>query len=172
MKGKCGNFSRYLYFEYFLFCIFLRCAVFPAAIFLCMYFSPALLFANNVKPEEQSTAKPWTFWHMVGPIDKGGISTQLEIMSESGLGGVSIVPTYGLKDGSSSPEFLGPEYIDLLLHIKKEADRLGMGVDMTMGTGWPFGGKNVGERQSAKKLNAYGNCVPTIGDTDAGRVFD
>ena len=161
MKEGYGNFSRYFYFEYFLFCIFLRCAVFPAAIFLCMYFSPALLFANNVKPEEQSIAKPWTFWHMVGPIDKGGISAQLEIMSESGLGGVSIVPTYGLKDGSSSPEFLGPEYIDLLRHIKKEADRLGMGVDMTMGTGWPFGGKNVGERQSAKKLNAYGNCVPT-----------
>ena len=107
------------------------------------------------------TAKPWTFWHMVGPMDREGISAQLEIMSKSGLGGVSIVPTYGLKDGSASPEFLGREYMELLRHIKSEADRLGMGVDMTMGTGWPFGGRNVGAGQSAKKLDPRGRCTQT-----------
>ena len=42
----------------------------------------------------------------------------------------------------------------MLEHTIKEAERLGLGVDMATGTGWPFGGPWVGDEDACKDLVA------------------
>ena len=93
-------------------------------------------------PSIQFTAKPWTYWYwMGGAVDEAGISRHLEQYRAAGLGGVHIVPVYGVRGAEAKYiPFLSPRWMKLLNHAVHEADRLGMGIDMTCGTGWPFGG--------------------------------
>ena len=113
--------------------------------------------------QASQSAKPWTFWHVMGSsMRPGDITAQLEFMHRSNIGGVSVVPIYGeVGDEGNYVEFLSPEWLENLRYISAECRRLGMGLDMTLGTGWPFGGKNVSVEDSAKKLSDSGECVPT-----------
>jgi len=44
----------------------------------------------------------------------------------------------------------------MLEHVGREAQRLGLGVDMATGTGWPFGGPRVAPEDSSKKIVRIG----------------
>ncbi len=70
----------------------------------------------------------------------------MEAMRNNGMGGATIVPIYGVKGYEDQYiEHLSPKFIDMMSHAAQEAKRLGMWVDMTPGTGWPFGGPFVTE---------------------------
>ena len=43
--------------------------------------------------------------------------------------------------------------MEILNHTLAEAERLGLGIDMTCGTGWPFGGPGIGEEHAAKAFD-------------------
>ncbi|MBN1926352.1 MAG: hypothetical protein JW798_11005 [Prolixibacteraceae bacterium] len=105
-------------------------------------------------PEISSQAKPWTRWWWMGnAVDKQNITQQLEAFQEAGLGGVEITPIYGVKGYESSfIDYLSDEWIEMLHHTANEAKRLGLQVDMVMGTGWPFGGPQVEPEFAASKL--------------------
>lgn len=105
-------------------------------------------------PEITSQQKTWTRWWWMGNIfDKQSITAQLEAFSEAGIGGVEITPIYGTKGYEEQfVDFLSPEYIEMLEYTVNEAERLGMKVDMVMGTGWPFGGPQVEPEYAAGKL--------------------
>ena len=96
-------------------------------------------------PEPGREAKPWTrAWWLGNAVDKPNLTHWLEQLSSAGLGGVEIVPIYGVKGQEHRHiEHLTPEWLDMLAHTTNEADRLDMGVDMPTGTGWPFGGPSV-----------------------------
>jgi len=65
-------------------------------------------------------------------------------MQKAGMGGGTIVPIYGVKGYEDKYiKHLSPKFIEMMSHAVKEADRLGMWVDMTPGTGWPFGGPMI-----------------------------
>ena len=52
-------------------------------------------FASAPEPSEQ-TAKPWAwFWAMGGAMEERGLSEELELMAESGIGGITLIPIYG-----------------------------------------------------------------------------
>ena len=110
-----------------------------------------------MKEEEQAsiTAKPWAYWWWMGnSVTKEGITTNLTLMLEAGFGGVHIVPIYGEKgDEANFISYLSPEWMDMLVHTANETKRLGMGVDITTGTGWPFGGPQVDSIHAAKRMN-------------------
>lgn len=96
-------------------------------------------------PAVTSTNKPWTRWWWLGSaVDKPNLSRQLEDFAQAGLGGVEICPIYGAVGAEDrSLKFLSPGWLAMLGHTTREAKRLGLGVDMTTGTGWPFGGPQV-----------------------------
>lgn len=96
-------------------------------------------------PPVTATNKPWTRWWWLGSaVDKPNLTRELEDFAKSGLGGVEICPIYGAKGAEDRfVQFLSPAWMDLLAHTTTEAKRLGLGVDMTTGTGWPFGGPQV-----------------------------
>lgn len=100
---------------------------------------------NHINAQSLSTTKPWTYWWWMGSaVTKADITAQLEYFNKSGLGGVHIIPIYGVKGYEKAAiPFLGTQWLEVMQHTIREGKRLGLGVDMTTGTGWPFGGPNV-----------------------------
>ena len=106
----------------------------------------------EITAQIQKEAKPWAYWWWMGSsVTREGITANLEDYNRAGLGGLHIIPIYGEKgDESNFIDFLSPEWMEMLNHTLVEAERLEMGIDMTCGTGWPFGGPNIGEEHAAK----------------------
>lgn len=101
------------------------------------------------------TSKPWTRWWWLGSaVDETSITQQLEQFSQAGLGGVEICPIYGVKGYDAQEKaFLSAEWMKVLAHTTKEGKRLSIGVDMTTGTGWPFGGPWVKDQESLMSIS-------------------
>jgi len=114
----------------------------------------SILLSLSVNAQEISTSKPWTYWWWMGSaVTKQDITKQLEIFQKSGLGGVHIIPIYGVKGAEASfIPFLGTTWLDVMGHTVKEGKRLGIGVDLSTGTGWPFGGPNIPVSLGAKQM--------------------
>ncbi len=90
---------------------------------------------------------------MGSAVDKENITRIMEEFSEAGIGGVEIIPIYGAKGYEKRYlEYLSPRWMEMLIHTLDEAERLGMGVDMTLGTGWPYGGPQVEPEHAAGKM--------------------
>jgi hypothetical protein len=105
-------------------------------------------------PAVTSTNKPWTRWWWLGSaVDKPNLTRELESFAKAGIGGVEICPIYGAKGAEDRfLKFLSPEWMAMLAHTTTEAKRLGLGVDMTTGTGWPFGGPQVTPEIASQSL--------------------
>ena len=114
-------------------------------------------------PEITKENKPWTRWWWPGSgVDQASLTRQLEQFAAAGLGGVEITPIYGAKGYEDRYiDFLSPKWVEMLAHTGREAQRLGLGVDMATGTGWPFGGPWVPPADAAQKavLNSAGQLV-------------
>ena len=98
--------------------------------------------------------KPWTRWWWPGSaVDQKNISLELQRLQQVGFGGVEVTPIYGAKGFESRyVSFLSPSWLSLLRYTSQQADRLGMEVDLNLGTGWPFGGPQVSQHYAATKL--------------------
>ncbi|MBC8094970.1 MAG: hypothetical protein H7Y43_04075, partial [Akkermansiaceae bacterium] len=103
--------------------------------------------ADLAWPVISKTQKPWAYWWWMGnAVDTVNISKELTRYQAAGLGGVHIIPIYGAKGFETNYiDYLSPRWMEMLRYTVKEADRLGLGVDMTTGSGWCFGGPNVSD---------------------------
>jgi|GEM_PF-48521 len=93
-------------------------------------------------PAITATARPWTRWWWMGSaVNKKDLTENMEKYKAVGLGGLELTPIYGVKGYEAQfIPYLSPAWMDMLQHTLKEAGRLGLGLDMANGTGWPFGG--------------------------------
>lgn len=107
---------------------------------------------TSFPPATAMESKPWTYWWWMGSaVTREDISANLEMFASAGIGGVHIIPIYGVKGYEDSYiEFLSPQWMEMFAFTVSEANRLGMGVDMTTGTGWPLGGPQVTDALAAK----------------------
>ena len=96
-------------------------------------------------PEITRENKPWTRWWWPGSaVDRPNLTRQLEQFAAAGLGGVEVTPIYGAKGYEARYiDYLSPQWVAMLEHTGREAQRLNLGLDMATGTGWPFGGPSV-----------------------------
>ena len=103
-------------------------------------------------PEVKTEHKPGVYWWWMGSgVDEPNLTWNLENLHSAGIGGVTVVPIYGVYgEEARFIEYLSDEWISMLEYTTKEAKRLEMNVDMTTGTGWPFGGPFVIDRDAAK----------------------
>ena len=101
-------------------------------------------------PPITSQTRPWAFWWWMGSaVDQTNLTKELTRYHEAGLGGVHIIPIYGAKGWEDKYiQYLSPEWMAMMGWSVSEAHRLGMGVDMTLGTGWCFGGPTVRARDA------------------------
>jgi hypothetical protein len=122
--------------------------------FSVICFAIGNISAQNPWPTVTETAKPWTRWWWMGSaVDEKGLDKQLTTLNKAGFGGVEIVPIYGAKGFEKQYlNYLSPEWMKMLQFTTNKAKSLNMGVDMSVGTGWPIGGPQVDEQDAATKM--------------------
>ena len=101
-------------------------------------------------PAQGPQTRPWSYWWwMANAVDEANITRELETFQKAGWGGVHIIPIYGAKGYEARTiEYLSPRWMQVMGHSVAEARRLGMDVDMTLGSGWCFGGPNIGPQHA------------------------
>ncbi len=141
-------------------------------------------------PSGDQQTRPWGYWWWMGSaVDEANLTRELQRYRDAGMGGVHIIPIYGAKGYESRYlEYLSPAWMRMLNHAVSEGRRLDMGVDMTLGTGWCFGGPTITENLASAAVVvktaevAAGAPAPAdlvssplqalIADCGQGRVLD
>ena len=89
------------------------------------------------------SVKPSGYWWWLNAnVDKEAITRDMEEFKAKGLGAVLLVSS-GLWEGdmdAAGPQFLSDEWRELYRHALKEAQRVGIKVDVNIAPGWNMGG--------------------------------
>lgn len=109
---------------------------------------------QTVWPSITIQSKPAARWWWLGSaVDETNLTRNLEAYAKAGMGALEITPIYGVQDNNANDiSYLTPQWMKMLRHSEAEAHRLGMNMEMSNGTGWPFGGPMVSVEDAATKL--------------------
>ena len=90
-------------------------------------------------------------WWWFGPeVARADIERDLSAMAAAGIGGVEVSYVYPLVE---HPTRLGSdEFLADLAYAADVAERLGLRFDVTLGSGWSFGGPHIGPEHAARRL--------------------
>lgn len=97
-------------------------------------------------------------WWWFGPaVTHQELDRELQAMKAAGIGGVEIQPVYPLalddpSSGIRNLRFLSAEFFEALRFTAARAQELGLRVDLTLGSGWPFGGPKIPRELAAYRL--------------------
>ena len=99
-------------------------------------------------------AKPWAYWWWMGSaVDRANLTREIERARDAGFGGLHIIPIYGVKGWEDRAiPYMTPRWMAMLDWSVTKAARCGMGMDMTLGSGWCFGGPHVSDDEANAKL--------------------
>jgi glycosyl hydrolase family 106( putative alpha-L-rhamnosidase) len=131
----------------------------------------ALLEKSFVNPPDD--CRIMMRWWWFGPaVTKPELQRELEQMKAEGIGGVEIATLYPLalddpKTGFHNLQFLSEEHLVAIRFAAATARTLGLRVDITMGSGWPFGGPHIPVTQNAGELRVETISVPPGTDSVA-----
>jgi hypothetical protein len=131
-----------------------------------MGYGEAVVSPEFAWPAVTRETKPWTRWWWMGSIvTPQDLTSQMEEYAKAGLGGLEITPIYGVKGYEDRfIKYLTPQWMDMLGHTLKEAERLDLGIDMATGNGWPFGGPWVGPEDACRNV-AYKTFTLKAGES-------
>jgi alpha-L-rhamnosidase len=113
-------------------------------------------------------------WWWFGPsATKEELKRELEQMKAAGIGGVEIATLYPLalddaKSGFHNYSFVSDEHLENLRFAAEEARKLGLRVDVTLGSGWPFGGPHIPVTEAAGELRVQSSPVES-GETSVAK---
>ena len=88
-------------------------------------------------------------WWWFGPAATDAeLARELEQMKSAGIGGVEIATLYPLAlndpaSGFHNYDFVSDEHLAHLRFAAEKARSLGLRMDVTLGSGWPFGGPHI-----------------------------
>ncbi|MBR1447558.1 MAG: glycosyl hydrolase family 2 [Prevotella sp.] len=124
---------------------------------LCMVaFGATSMYAQQVAqwPEVKREMKAGSRWWWLGSaVDEENLKWNMEQYAQAGIGTLEITPIYSVKNNASKNiNFLTPKWLEMLKYTKQLGEQLDIDIDMTTGTGWPFGGPMVKQTESASKL--------------------
>jgi alpha-L-rhamnosidase len=143
--------------------LILQCSL-PVQICAQIDLNPTQLRESFARPPDD--CRIMMRWWWFGPaVIKPEIQRELEQMKAAGIGGVEIATLYplALDDpaiGLRNLTFLSNDHIDALRFTATEARRLRMRVDITLGSGWPFGGPHIPISQAAGEMRVETIAVP------------
>ncbi len=96
-------------------------------------------------------SRPMMRWWWFGPdVERTELDRELRAMAAAGIGGVEVSYVYPMRAGS--PELLSPPMLDNLRYAAEHARDLGLRFDLTLGSGWSFGGPHITTDVAAQKL--------------------
>ena len=97
-----------------------------------------------VWPQPAPTARPWAYnWWMGSAVDAAGLRLQTEEMAKAGMGGFHVIPIYSVRNNPNDKVMLSPDWLEAFSTAVRLAREKGLGVDLTMGSGWCFGGPQL-----------------------------
>lgn len=104
-------------------------------------------------PSNSQTHKPWTRWWWMGSaVDSTNLAIAMQQYQQAGFGGLEITPIYGAKGYESRYlSYLSPAWMTALTTTTQLANRYGLGIDLNLGTGWPFGGPQISQENASSR---------------------
>jgi hypothetical protein len=97
-------------------------------------------------------SRPLMRWWWFGPdVDRGELTRELDAMRRAGLGGAEVAVVYPLSDSPDS--YLSDTFLADLRFAADEARRLGLRLDLTVGSGWSYGGPHVTADLASRRLH-------------------
>ena len=118
--------------------------------------SLAALRAGFMNPPD--AAKPMVRWWWFGAaVVKPEILKELQQMKAAGIGGAELAFVYAevLDDpakGLKNLSFLSPEMLDAVRYAQEEGRKLGLRIDVTLCSGWPYGGPATTLQEAVTRL--------------------
>jgi hypothetical protein len=114
-------------------------------------------------PDDARIMMRW--WWFGSAVTKPELEHEMLQMKQGGIGGFEVQPVYPLalddpSTGFRNLPYLSPEYLDALKFANDKARELGLRMDITLGSGWPFGGPHIPVTEAAGKLRADRVPVP------------
>jgi hypothetical protein len=109
--------------------------------------------------------KPMTrWWWFGGAVTPEEVTRELTFMKQVGLRGAEIQPVYpvAMDDparGIRNLNYFSEEFLAVLRHAVREARRLGLQLDFTLGSGWPYGGPFIPTSLAARRLRVLSQDV-------------
>jgi hypothetical protein len=97
-------------------------------------------------------------WWWFGPsVTKPELEREMRLMKEGGIGGFEVQATYPLEldnpaTGFHNYPYLSDEFLDALRFAGAKAKELGLRYDLTLGSGWPYGGPHIPLDLAAPRL--------------------
>ncbi len=130
----------------------------------------SILSAQTLKQQflnPPDDAKPMMRWWWFGAaVEKPEILRELQQMKADGIGGAELAFVYPevLDDSSKNLKnlpFLSPAMLDAVHYAQAEGRRLGLRIDVTLCSGWPYGGPNTTLAEAAARLRTVEVLVPS-----------
>jgi hypothetical protein len=105
------------------------------------------------------------WWWFGTAVEKPEILRELKQMKDDGIGGAELAFVYPevLDDpnkGLVNYPFLSPQMLDDVTYAQAEARRLGLRVDVTLCSGWPYGGPATTLANAAGRLRTVEVALP------------
>lgn len=132
-----------------------------AAVLACAAFSAAQTnlhtFAATFKSPPDD-ARPMIRWWWFGPsVTRPELARELKQMKQGGFGGFEIQPVYPLalddpQTGFRNYPFLSREFLDDVRFVNQQARTLGLRANLTLGSGWPYGGPQTPVTEASCEL--------------------
>ena len=99
-------------------------------------------------------AKPWVYnWWMGSAVDAAGLEYQCSELKAKGFGGFHVIPIYGAEGYEQAwRDYLSPRWLEAWRMANDFAAKYDLGVDLTTGTGWCFGGEQLKEQDGCQTL--------------------
>jgi len=97
-------------------------------------------------------------WWWFGPgVSKPELERELRAMKDAGIGGVELQPVYPLAPDDPERSFhnvpyLSNEFLDEVRFAAEKAHAFGLRFDLTLGSGWPYGGPHIPISEAAGRL--------------------
>ncbi len=102
-------------------------------------------------------------WWWFGPaVTKPELEREMRLMKAGGIGGFEVQPVYPLQLDGNLP-YLSPAFLDDLTFVGEKARELGMRLDLTLCSGWPYGGPHTPIELASAKLRVDRSGDPKIG---------
>ena len=110
-------------------------------------------FAQSWPTPTQEAKAGARWWWLGSAVDKENLQWNIAEYAKHGIGALEITPIYGVQgNDAKNIEFLSDRWMEMLRYTQEQGKLNSIEIDMSTGTGWPFGGPWVPLKESACRV--------------------
>jgi hypothetical protein len=103
-------------------------------------------------------------WWWFGPaVQKSELEREMRLMKEGGIGGFEVQPVYPLVTEGNFP-YLSDEFLGDVRFTAEKARELGLRFDLTLASGWPYGGPHIPLDRASARLRVVHDAEPKLAE--------